>query len=79
MTSSESCEPKRFVRCWNKVYLRTITKSILLLQPEHGFCQQNGPECGQAQDCYPNEKMVVVLVCLNGRCCSSGLVGIVLY
>ena len=24
----------------------TITKSIPLLRPEHGFCQQNGPERG---------------------------------
>ena len=49
--SSESCEPKRFVRCWNKVEKkknsRTTTKSGPLLQPEHGFCQQNGPERGQ--------------------------------
>ena len=28
---------------------------------------------------YPNEKMVVIPVCLNGRCCSSGCVGIVSY
>ena len=54
-------------------------KSIPLLQPEHGFYQKNGSECGQIQDWYPNEKMVVVPVCLNGRCCSSGCVGIVLY
>ena len=43
----------------------------------HDFCQQNGPERGQVQDWYPNEKMV--LVCLNGRCCFSGCVGIVSY
>ena len=29
------------------------------------------------QDWYPNEKMVVVPVCLNGGCCSSGCMGIV--
>ena len=57
---------------WKKVYSRTTTKSIPLLQPEHGFCQQNGPECGQLKDWYPDEKMVVVSVCLNGRCKSSG-------
>ena len=28
---------------------------------------------------YPNEKMVVVPVCLNGTCCSSGCVGIAWY
>ena len=41
---------------WKKVYSRTTTKSIPLLQPEHGFCQQNGPERHQVQDWYPNEK-----------------------
>ena len=30
--------------------------SFSLLQLEHGFCQQNGPERGQVQDSYPNEK-----------------------
>ena len=60
-----------------KIYSRTKTKSVLLLQPEYGFFQQNGLEPGQ--DWYPNEKMVVVLVCLNGRCCYSGCVGIVSY
>ena len=61
-----------------KLYSRTKTKSVLLLQPEYGFFQQNGSERGQVQDWYPNEKMVVVPVCLNDRCCSSGCVGIVL-
>ena len=85
IASSESCQPKRIVRCWNKVkrkYIQgTTTKSIPLLQPEHehGFCQQNGSERGQVQDWYPNEKIVVVPVCLNGRCCFSWSVGIVLY
>ena len=60
-----------------KLYSTTTVKSIPLLQPEHGFCQQNGLECGQVQDWYPNEKMVVVPVCLNGRCCSSGCMCIV--
>ena len=41
------------------------------MQPEHGFYQQNGLERDQVQDCCPNEKMVVVPACLNGRCCSS--------
>ena len=52
---------------WKKVYSRTTTKSILLLQPKHGFFPQNGPERGQVQDWYPNEKMMVVPVCLNAR------------
>ena len=30
-----------------KKYSRTTTKSVPLLQPEHGFCQQNWPENGQ--------------------------------
>ena len=57
---------------WKKVYSRKTTKSIPLLQPEHGFCQQNGPVGGQLQDWYPDEKMMVVPFCLNGKCCSSG-------
>ena len=51
------------------------TNSIPMLRPEHGFSQQNEPERGQLQDCYPDEKMMVVPVCLNDRCCSSGCVG----
>ena len=61
------------------LYSRTTTKSIPLLQPEHEFYQQNRPECSEVQDWYPNEKMVVVPLCLNGRCCSSGCMGIVSY
>ena len=38
-----------------------------MLQPEHGFCQQNELQHGQIQYCYPNEKIMVVSVCLNGR------------
>ena len=41
---------------WKKVYSRTTTKSNPLLQPEHGFCQQNGPERGKLQDWYPDEE-----------------------
>ena len=51
---------------WKKVYSRTTTNSIPLLQPQHAFGQRNGSECGQVQDWYPNEKMVVILICLNG-------------
>ena len=66
-----------FKQSWKKVYSRAKTNSIPLLQPEHGFCQQNRPEGGQAQDWYPNEKMVMIPICLNDGCCSSGFVGIV--
>ena len=58
---------------------RTTTRSLPLSQPEYGFCQQNGQERGQLQDWYPDEKMKVFPVFLNGRCCSSGCVGIVSY
>ena len=44
---SKSCEPKRFVWCWNKVETIITTKSVPLLQPGHGLFQQNGPERGQ--------------------------------
>ena len=30
-----------------KIYSRATTISVPLLQPEHGFCQQNGPEHDQ--------------------------------
>ena len=59
---------------WKKVHSRIRTKSVPML---HEFCQQYGPECGQLQDWYPDEKMVVVPVSLNGRCCSSGCMGVV--
>ena len=48
-------------------------------QPEHGFCQQNGSECSQVEDWYPDEKMVVLPISLNGRCCSLGCMGVALY
>ena len=48
-----------------------------MLQPEHGLCQQNGLKCGQLQDWYPYEKIVVAPISFNGRCCSSGCMGIV--
>ena len=64
---------------WKKVYSRTTIKSVPQLQPEQGFFQENGPEHSQLQDWYPDEKMEVALVCLNGRCSSSGCVGIVSY
>ena len=55
---------KRFVWRLNKVGRKqnsmTTTKSIPLLQPEHVFCQHNRLGNRQAQDWYPNEKMVVV-------------------
>ena len=38
------------------MYSRATTKSIPLLQPEHGFCQKNGSGRGQTQDWYLNEK-----------------------
>ena len=50
-----------------------------MVQPEHGLCQQNGLVRDQVQGWYPNEKIVVVFVCLSNRRCSSGHMGIVLY
>ena len=45
-----------FKQTWKKLYLRTTTNSIPPLQPEHGFCQQNGLERGQVQDLVPKWK-----------------------
>ena len=64
---------------WKKVCLRAATKSVPLLQPEYGLYQKNGSSGGQTHDWYMNENMMVVVVCLNGRCCFSGCVGVVLY
>ena len=80
VAASKSCQPDRnlfSVRIKLKeVYSRATTKSISQLQPKHGFCQKNISEREQTQDWYPNEKLVVVPVCLNCRCCSSGCLGI---
>ena len=46
---------------------------------EHGFFRQNGLERCEVQVWYPNEKNLVVPVCLTGRCCSSECVGVVSY
>ena len=78
IVSSESFEPKRFVPCWTKVERKdlhpisstvTTRTSVLLTEMDEN----------EAKYWYPNEKMVVVRVCLNGRCCSSGCMGIVSY
>ena len=48
--TSESCQPKRFSvleKSSKKISSRTATQSVPLFKPEHGFCQQNGPERGQ--------------------------------
>ena len=46
IASSESCQPNRDLfgvgAKLKKAYSRATTKSIPLLQREHGFCQQNG-------------------------------------
>ena len=55
------------------------TKSVPLLQPEHGFFRKNGPKHGPVQDRYPIENMLVVPVCLNGRCYSSECADVLLY
>ena len=51
IASSESFQLKRnfcaVEQSWKKVYSRDTTKSIPLLQPEHGFCQKNESERGQ--------------------------------
>ena len=81
--SSEYSKPKRFVSAfekgWKKVYSKTIIKLILLLHSEHDFYQQNGPESGQAQHWYPNEKMVVIPVFSNGLCFYSEVLGSLLF
>ena len=49
IASSESCEPKRFVRCWNKVERKHIQEQHHFhCYNQNMFCQQNGTERGQA-------------------------------
>ena len=78
--SSESCESRRFVRCWNKIERKHVQE-----QPNqfHFYNQNMGfvnrMDQNVAKYWYRNEKMVVVPVCLNGRCCYSGCVVIVSY
>ena len=43
IASSKSCEPKRFLRRWNRVGKKYIQEQ----QRNHGFCQWNGQECGK--------------------------------
>ena len=43
---------------WKKIYSKTLTKSVQLLPPEHGFCQQNARQ-NVAKYWYLNEKMVL--------------------
>ena len=38
----------------------------------------NGMDKNMAKYWYPNEKMVVVPICLNGSCCHSGYMGNIL-
>ena len=73
----KSCESKRFVWCWNKVEKNifknnnqiscTVTTGTWVLSKRGHFVSfvmyQN-----VAKYWYPNENMVVIPVCLNGRC-----------
>ena len=81
ITSSESCEPKRFVWCWSKVERKCIqeqqTNQFHCYNQNMGFI--NRMDQNVAKYWYPNEKIVVAPVCLNGRCYSLGCVGIVSY
>ena len=56
MVGSEICSVLE--KNWKKIYSKTLTKSVQLLQPEHGFCQQNARQ-NVAKYWYPSEKMVV--------------------
>ena len=52
---------------WKKIYSRTTTKSVPLLQPEHGFCQRKGSEHGKVFEwklwsCFPFVWIVDVVI-----------------
>ena len=59
----------------HKIYTRTTAKSVALFYWNMGFV--NRVDQDVAKYWYPNETMVVVPICLNGRCCYSGCVSIV--
>ena len=60
IASSEPFQPKEICsmleQSLKKVYSRTTTKSVPLLQPEHGYCQQNWSERSQVKDWYRRKK-----------------------
>ena len=70
---SKSCQPKRFVWRWNRVGKNIFKNNNKIM----GFV--NEMDKNVATYWYPNEKMVVVPVHLNGRCCHSRYMGIVAY
>ena len=69
IASSESCEPKRFARCRNKVEIY-----IQEQQPNQLHCYKQNMGFVNRMDqhvtkyWYPNEKIVVFPACLNGVC-----------
>ena len=60
-----------------KIFSRTATNSVPLYNQKMAFV--NRMDQNVAKYWYPNEEMVVVLVCLNSRNRFSGCVGIVSY
>ena len=81
IASSESCKINRFARCLNKVekqYIREQHSNQFHCSNQNmGFVKRMDQNVTKYR--YPNEKMLVVPVCLNDRCCYSGCVGIVSY
>ena len=81
IASYESCEPKKFSRSSNKVERNYFQEQ----QPNqiHGYNQNMGlvNKMGQSVASYkwryPDGEIVVVPICVNGRCCSSRCEGIV--
>ena len=69
---------KLYSSIFKVLYSKLYSKYIQEQQPNEfdcynqdmGFVKKNRPERGQVQDWYPNEKIVVVPIGLNGKCCS---------
>ena len=77
---SKFSEPKRFVWRLNKVqgtYIQEQKPNQFYCYNEKMIFLKNRSESFQIQDWYPNQKMVVVPVSLNGRCYSSECVGVI--
>ena len=83
IASSESCQPNRDLFGVGTKLKESIFKSNNQINStvttRKRILSAEWMKTFQVQDWYPSKKMVVVPVCLNGRCCSSGCMGIALH
>ena len=77
----ELCQPKRFVRCWNKVERKYIQEQqpnqFHFYNQNMGFVNRMEQNVTKCRIGIRMKKMVMVHVCLNDGCSSSGCMGVV--